>query len=178
MATATQRSGLRELWLFDINPVPWTSPTVSVGRRNGKPFPMVYASAELKAYQEAVREAVAPMWVEPPLEGDLWLSFKFWRDLPLGVMDDEKARNRRAHIADATNMQKALEDALQGILYKNDNRNQKVESEIVVQAAGTRPAILVQIGTISRKTDISPPYPSAVEATTNEREGFEVEDVF
>jgi Holliday junction resolvase RusA-like endonuclease len=116
-----------------INPVPWMSPQGSVGRKNGKMFVHMHSPTELKNYQAAVREALEGA---PPVEGDnISLTFYFWRN----------ARTKHDHQADATNLQKATEDALQGVLFANDRDVQHVQSWIVAQGADVEPQILVSI---------------------------------
>lgn len=118
--------------LDGINPEPWTAGTVSVGRKGGKPFPRVSKNAQLANYQNAVREQLGfPMLdgdvatglaldMGAPWEGPVELFFYLERRLDTYVSDS--GRNVTKHRADSTNCQKALEDALQGILFKNDNQ--------------------------------------------------------
>lgn len=121
--------------IVGIEPEPWTAPEVAVGRKAGKVFPMVYQSASLKAYQEAIREEMALQCPHAVMErGEISVQFFFWRSTD-SIRKD----------ADATNLQKALEDALQGILYLNDARNRRVTSEIVEQGPGIDPAIIITI---------------------------------
>ena len=134
-----------EIW-FDIagiNPEPWTSPEVSVGRKDGKMFPTVYKSPGLAAYQNAIREDL-DYWHPnfPPIVGEVTLNFYFWRQLHDYAGDRGKVRK---HQADATNLQKALEDALQGILFANDRDVQTIKSQIMSQDSYTEPLILIQL---------------------------------
>lgn len=129
-------------FLPGINPEPWTAPNVAVGRRNGKPFPQVFKSAALTAYQEAIKEALADC--HPIMEmGDLDVTFYLWRQLP--AYDTEKQRKHRRHVADATNMQKALEDACNGILWKDDRDNICVATEVMEQGHDTTPFIMIEV---------------------------------
>src|SRR5687768_284355 len=100
---------------LQLNPEPWTAPSVSVGRgKGGKVFPQVYANAQLKAYQEAVREEARSQLPDKwePYEGEILLHFYFWRQM--ADYESHQAKRVRKHQADVTNMQKATEDALQG----------------------------------------------------------------
>jgi len=125
-----------------INPEPWTAPNVSVGRRGGKPFPMVYKNEALRAYQQAVKELVSEP-INGKYEGRIDLRFYFWRQLPDYTTDDEV--RARKHHADATNLQKALEDALQGSLFANDRDVAHVESWIMEQGRDVEPMIAITI---------------------------------
>lgn len=132
------------VFMLAINPEPWTAPSVAVGRRNGKPFPQVYKSEALRSYQEAVKELVTPtMNRHEMFEGRIDLRFFFWRQLPDYVTDDEV--RARKHYADATNMQKALEDALQGVVFKNDRDVAHVESWIMEQGKDVEPRVVIQV---------------------------------
>ncbi len=131
-------------YLPGINPTPWTSPSISIGRKNGKPFPLVYSSAELKAYQAAIREHFDALDPQPTLiDVKFVLRFYFWRQLPAYRTDRE--RNARKHEADVTNLQKATEDALQGVLFANDRNVAGITSWIMEQGHDTSPAILIEL---------------------------------
>jgi Holliday junction resolvase RusA-like endonuclease len=123
-----------------VNPEPWTSPSVSVGRKNGKAFPMVYKSAGLKAYQEAIGEAVSG---RKPTTGPISVTFYLWRQLP--AYETDRQRKARKHEADATNLQKALEDALQGHLFENDRDCHHVQTFIMEQGHDTEPLIVIEV---------------------------------
>lgn len=125
----------------DINPQPWVASQASVGRRGGKSFVNFYKPTQLKNYQEAIHEEFAAL--NPPIADPdipLEVHFYFWRELDVAEGVERKVR---AHVADATNLQKALEDALQGVLYKNDRQIRSITSTIVSQNADTTPFILV-----------------------------------
>lgn len=126
-----------------INPEPWVSPEATVGRKGGKAFVQFYSSDGLKAYQEAVKEEIAQQNGHlMKYEGPLVVEFFFWRNTDNGEVDDRKmVRNE----ADATNMQKACEDALQGVLYDNDKRNRIVSSYIVDVGPTVQPHIAIRI---------------------------------
>ena len=126
-------------YYFHLNPEPWEIGQASVGRRGGKYYANIGRSEQLYSYQEAVRECFG----EPDMmEGYLKLTFFFWRRLD--TYRYEKERTARKHEADATNLQKALEDALQGYLFNNDKDNHDIRSIIVVQDEATEPAIIVK----------------------------------
>lgn len=128
-----------------VNPIPWTAPEVAIGRKNGKPFPIVHSAAELKNYKEAVAEGVRERYPDTEMiEDEIALTFFFYRQLPV-YEKGAKGRKSRSHVADATNMQKATEDALQGVLFKNDRQVVHAESWVMSQAEDTDPLIVVNL---------------------------------
>lgn len=125
-------------YIFDgINPEPWEAPQASTGRRGKKIFTSMHSTAKQRNYQEAIKEMAddllleQPFFINPPYD----VRFFFWRDTTGGAM-----------VADATNLQKSTEDALQGKFYSNDRYNPAVSSVIIDQGAHVLPAVLVVIG--------------------------------
>lgn len=117
--------------IWDINPEPWTSPTIP---RRGRPA----KDGKLVAYQQAVQDEIEEMRQGKFFELEMYdpddyvhLTIYFWRSSAHGQQ------------ADATNLLKSTEDALQGILFKNDRKNWHVESAIVEQTPETRPCIVI-----------------------------------
>lgn len=133
---------MTDYWIFGVNPEPWTPGTAyRRGRGAG-----VAKNQKLVMYQEAVREEFPDQnpihkFIEPGER--IW--FVFWR-------------TATGPVADATNLQKALEDALQGLLWRNDRTNLDIRSTIESQGKGVEPAILVRI-LPPRTETIIPPYP-------------------
>lgn len=168
--------------ISDINPEPWTAPSVSVGRKGGKVFPRVYQSAALRSYKNAVRDDLTEQASEDPFDGHISLAFFFWRQLP----DYETDRERRArkHEADVTNLQKALEDSLQGVLFTNDRNVIGIESYLMEQGHGTRPTIMVVMDTSPRlPMEVYDDLPDEVKTETvkvldHDREAMNVRDIF
>lgn len=163
-----------------INPEPWTSPAVSVGRRGGRLVPQVFKSAALSAYQESVRDALMAAYPEVrPVSGPVGLEFFFWRQL---VNYEGETRRNRKNRVDATNLQKACEDALQGVLITNDRDVLHVSSWVVEQAVDTEPLIVIRLNTRPKvplwteeaRELYSPIEPEPVPSTTD----FDVEEIF
>ena len=133
-----------EWYLLELNPEPWTASEASLGRRKGKLFINMHKNEQLRAYQEAIKGTMAEEYPTAPLhDGLVELDFFFWRQLPSYVTEAE--RTARKHQADATNLQKALEDALQGVIFTNDRNVVSVRSTMMEQAANTEPMILIGI---------------------------------
>lgn len=125
---------------LDVNPQPWAVGPLAIGKRNGKMFPKMNRNEAVHDFKEAVRGELEGMVRMLPA-GEYDLSFYFWRRLDSYVA--ESGRKAAAHVADATNMQKALEDALQGIVIDNDRDVRRVFSEIVEQGPDVVPGIAV-----------------------------------
>jgi Holliday junction resolvase RusA-like endonuclease len=127
-----------------LNPEPWTVGTITQGFAGKRRYATIAKDERLRIYQEGIAECVREaypnlrMWPEDiPLE----LQFKFCRQLD--QYTSGKGRKAKRHIADATNMTKALEDALQGILYKNDSQVKHSSGEIILEGPDVEPMILV-----------------------------------
>lgn len=140
---------MKEYWfVLNVNPTPWTAPTVSIGRKGGKPYPMVYSSEELKNYKQAV-EYEAAKEIErkyenfAPIEDEIALHFFFYRK----VEQLHRGKSTRTgNYADATNLQKATEDGLQGTLFVNDSQVVDVRSTIVEQSTEVEnPCVVVRM---------------------------------
>ena len=115
-----------------VNPEPWAIGTVNCyakGRGTISPNPKVVN------YQLALREELLQMDL-PPVPLPLFpqeLRVLYWRS------------TERGQPADVTNLNKATEDALQGILYQNDVHNFKVTGEIMEQHRGVEHVGLIII---------------------------------
>lgn len=135
-----------EYYYLDVNPEPWAVGALQLGKRNGKFFPKIGPNQQLKAAQDAIKEAIQSLPATPSLRPSgrfITLRFYFWRQMEEWLT--ESGRKTSSHIADATNMQKGTEDALQGILFENDRDVRDVQSVIVSQGPDITPGIGVCI---------------------------------
>lgn len=140
--------------IFGLNPEPWQASEGSVGRKSGKLFVAFHKPEQLRNYQEALKEQIVQQNKDIILhEGNLDVTFYFWREL---ASFDTGTKKSRAHYADATNLVKSTEDALQGILYKNDRIIRSSRGIIVSQDSETEPAIVVNIKLLDFKELIEP----------------------
>jgi Holliday junction resolvase RusA-like endonuclease len=128
-------------YALKVNPEPWKVGPLSVGRRNGKVFPTIGPDPQLVAYQETIREEFGTG--HRMLEGNLRVMFYFWRRL--SAYRTQSGKMHRKHQSDATNMQKATEDALQGILFKNDRDNVFVSSIVMAQGPDVTGMVVIHI---------------------------------
>lgn len=120
-----------DFWFYiPINPEPWAVGPLSLGKKNGKFFPRMGRNEQLYSYQEAVREFLREDGRDWPLiENDVQLGFIFWHRIEQWTNPDGKVNTKKS--LDVTNMQKATEDALQGIILKNDRQVKAVYSKIL-----------------------------------------------
>lgn len=126
-------------YVLNINPEPWAIGDVSVGRNKDKLFGRVSPNPNLVAYQNAVREELAG--VEKLNISDYSLTFFFWRQQARYL--DAADRRRQRNQADATNLQKGLEDGLQEVLFDNDRDVKDIRSVIVDQGPKVESKILI-----------------------------------
>jgi Holliday junction resolvase RusA-like endonuclease len=145
---------------LDINPEPWAIGPVSVGRgAGGKMYPVVGRNQQLNAYQQAVKEAMleqSQVSHEPTKDVKWQLHFGFWRQR--ADYTTPQARTHRKHEADVTNMQKATEDALQGILFTNDKDVKYVSSFEFEQSGITVPGIAIMAALLEEPLNSVVPY--------------------
>lgn len=123
-----------EQWhLLWLNPEPWAVGDIAYNR--------IAPDPNLVAYQAAVKGELEG--VAEKLVGDLDVTFFFWRQQARYI--DAADRIRQRNQADATNMQKALEDALQGVLFDNDRNVRHISSTIIEQGPRVEPRILIRL---------------------------------
>jgi Holliday junction resolvase RusA-like endonuclease len=127
----TSEGVVRHLYVLHLNPEPWAIGSINYKR--------ISPDLTLKAFQDAVRDEMAEAEPLPP--GEYVLRFYFWRQQARYLDMNDKWRTR--HQADATNMQKALEDALQGVLFDNDRNVRDIHTIIVEQSPETEPRIVI-----------------------------------
>jgi Holliday junction resolvase RusA-like endonuclease len=147
MTHATDAGGYR-WYALALNPEPWAVGPVDLGRKNGKVYGTIGRNQQLAAYQDAVREEIGDK--QELVTGPVQLTFFFWRNRASYVTPSERTRQKGR--ADASNMGKALEDALQNVLFENDREVNDVRSVIVAQGPDVIPRILLRI-----KANTDPP---------------------
>jgi Holliday junction resolvase RusA-like endonuclease len=125
-----------------INPEPWTSPEASVGRKNGRYISHLHSPEQMKVYQKALA-AEFNRWLVDKWEGDLFVQFEFSRQV--AEFETELGKKSYANYADATNLQKSTEDALQGILFDNDRQVKRICTEVIEQGPDVEPLISIRI---------------------------------
>lgn len=136
---------MSEFWFhIRINPEPWRVGPVGYARRNGKMSAYVGRDQQLDAFKNAVAEEVREQWGSlPMLAGQLRVDIYFWRNRPEYTTPNQ--RLHRKHEADTTNLFKATEDALQGIVFKNDKDNIITQGAIMAQGANIPGQIVIRV---------------------------------
>jgi Holliday junction resolvase RusA-like endonuclease len=155
-----------------VQPEPWTSPTASIGRRSGKLMAQVHKNPKVRSYQEELKEEFSRRYPkQKPLRGDLEVHFWFWRNVPT-----------TGSYADATNLQKSTEDALQDLLYFNDKQVQQATSTVAQQGPGVPPMIAVGVRGFVRERvpsqDLINMFPPEVQVGASPDLTFSPEDLF
>lgn len=138
-------------FVLEINPEPWEVGPVGVARHGQKLKPYIGRSQQLDAYKQAVREELGTGYTK--IEGKVKLTFYFWRNM--AEYKTETSRTNRANEADATNLAKSTEDALQGILFENDKDTNDIRSILVAQGPEVKGRVVFSI-------ESSPDLPDAV----------------
>jgi hypothetical protein len=147
-----------EAWyILPINPDPWAIGPLGVGKRNGKYFPYVGRNNQLYSYQQAIKEELVSQNARLLPEGKYELEFFFWRRL------DSHASGKK-HYADVTNLQKATEDALQGVLFDNDRDVVNVNSWIMHQDTDTNYCVVIHARTFDNEYPTLPEVVMAIQA--------------
>jgi len=129
-----------ERWfVLDVNPEPWAIGPVGYSRRGGKMSAYVGQNKQLDTYKQTIREAMGTK--EKLFDGKVSITFYFWRNR--AEYKTPAASTHRKHEADATNLLKSTEDALQDVLYKNDKDNSHVQAYIVDQGPGVKGKVVI-----------------------------------
>lgn len=129
-------------FVLDVNPEPWAVGPVGVARSNGAMHAYVGRNQQLDSYKQAVTEELESQ-SPVKIDGKIEIEFYFWREII--TYKNEKDANQRKHEADLTNLQKATEDACQGILFDNDRDVVSIESHIVDQGPGVHGKVVIRV---------------------------------
>ena len=129
-------------YALPVNPEPWVVGNAYVGRGGGKAFAKIAPDKTLKLYQEAVRAELEVQGAEM-VEGKYALELYFFRQN--AQYKDAAGRTRTRNTPDVTNMQKATEDALQGVLIGNDRDVVSVSSHLVAAGTDVDPMVVVHL---------------------------------
>lgn len=129
-------------YFVPVNPEQWALGPAGISNRGGTKRPFIAPNEQMVTYQKAVRNALLAelSGTDTLIDYDCQLTLYFWRRLDRYLTGSERKHAR--HVADATNMQKALEDALQGVIITNDRLVKRIASEIVAQDHDVDPGIL------------------------------------
>lgn len=130
-----------EQWfVLDVNPEPWAIGPVGYSRHGGKMSAYVGQNKQLDTYKQTIKEA---MGKQELFDGKVDICFYFWRNQ--ADYKTPQAKSHRKHEADATNLMKSTEDALQDVLYKNDKDNSHVQAFIIAQGPDVKGKVVICI---------------------------------
>lgn len=112
----------KEWWYYlPINPQGWAVGPLAVKRMNNKLIPFMGRNQELHMFKETVKEELFSRYgALIPVDEDVELCVYAWQRLD--EYRSATGRKSKDKFADLTNIVKAAEDAIQGVLIKNDNR--------------------------------------------------------
>lgn len=129
-----------------VNPEPWAVGPLDVLRRGGRLIPSMGQNQQLASYKEAVAEEFLSRYgrLDEALERPKYmLDLYFWRNRARYTTPAQQTAARND--ADATNMQKATEDALQGVCIDNDRNVVRVSSTIMAQGSEVTPGLIIRL---------------------------------
>jgi len=137
-----------EWYVLDVNPEPWAVGSLGVGRRGGQVYPYMGKNLQLDAYKKAIKEGILSQYgTQPLIAGFVDLRLFFWRNRAKYL--NVAGRTNRKNDVDTTNMQKATEDALQGVLFGNDKFVINCKSSIVAQGPEVIGKVVIGVRSIT-----------------------------
>ena len=127
-----------------LNPEPWAMGKIQVITAGKRPFPKVAPDKTMKTYEDGLKAELEVLGYSP-LPGPLYsIRFSFSRQLAQYTTASGKTSTRNH--ADVTNMQKSTEDAIQGVLLRNDRDVVRVESRLISEQRVTAyPYVVVEV---------------------------------
>lgn len=130
------------IYALPINPEPWVVGNAYVARGGGKSFARIAPDKTLRLYQEAVQAELQAQGAEVhPGRYDIELYFARQN----ARYTDAAGRKRSRNTPDVTNLQKATEDALQGVLIENDRHTLRISSQMVEVGPDVDPVVIVRL---------------------------------
>lgn len=122
---------MKDEYVIRLNPEPWAIGE-AFARRGGARGAGISPNRKLVSFQRAVQDVFAVDYPDTrPTREPVRIRFFFSRAIE--KLNYGGKKNASASYADTTNLQKGLEDALQGILFENDNQVVSVESWMMNQ---------------------------------------------
>lgn len=157
-------------YVSQVNPVPWKAPTATVrGGAGGKRWVQFFSPEELVTYKEGLADDLLTKYPKIKMIEDDPIELEFFFFRSLDQLGQKGNRKHRAHVADATNLQKSTEDALQGLLFKNDVQVKRVTSNVIEQTGDTQPCVVIRL-------DLHDPPPIGVRLPTHVMELVESDE--
>jgi len=134
-------------YVLGLNAEPWRVGPLGVGRTKAKKlFPYVGRDQQLYAYQEAVKMGLNHLYPNAPLLPEVEVELVFYFHHVLEEYETASGRKTRDNEADLTNLVKATEDAIQGVLIRNDRLVMKQTNYLRrTDADGATPYIVIGV---------------------------------
>ena len=113
---------------FDILPKAQSRPrTRVVTRKDGRPYPVIYEPSGCTAYKKALKVLALKQYRNPLLKGPIKVVMIFKMPLPYRFNQSQKEDALQGLIVpvskpDGDNMEKALLDAMNGLLWSDDSQ--------------------------------------------------------
>lgn len=123
-----------------LNPEPWAIGNAFVVK--GGRAAAIAPDKTLKSYQEAVRAELLAQGAQM-VDGPYVLSFWFWRENVSYTNAGGKKRSRNS--PDLSNIVKATEDAIQGVLIDNDRDVVHIRSFLVERGKDVEPKVVIEV---------------------------------
>lgn len=120
----------KAFYILPINPEPWVVPPMSPGRVGRRLIVKAGRDTATWNYKEAIKEELIERGAVM-LPAPYRIHFLFYRQQ--ATYELASGRKNTKNEADATNMQKLTEDALQGVLIDDDKDSRHITSQIVEQ---------------------------------------------
>lgn len=130
------------IYALPINPEPWVVGNAYVARGGGKSFARIAPDKTLRLYQDAVQAELQAQGAEVH-PGHYALEIYFARQN--ARYTDAAGRKRARNTPDVTNLQKATEDALQGVLIENDRHTVQISSQMVEVGPDVDPMVVIRL---------------------------------
>lgn len=135
-------------YCLPINPEPWAVGSPFVKRGGGKSYAAISPNKTLNAYKDAVRAELLARGAEV-IEGPYILSFWFWRENV--TYTDAGGAKRSRNSPDLSNLVKATEDALQGVLIENDRDTVHIRPYMVACGKDVQPRVVIEVEQTTRE---------------------------
>lgn len=113
---------------FDIKPRAQSRPrTRVVTRKDGRPYPVIYEAWDCVAYKKALKVLALKQYRDPPLKGPIRIEVIFKMPLPYRFNKAQREDALQGLIVpvskpDGDNLEKALWDAMNGLLWVDDKQ--------------------------------------------------------
>lgn len=137
----------RRLCRFSVLGEAVGQPRATQTRRGGKRWGYVDKDHPVHAFRDAVRLAARQAWRGKPVGGPIELVILILMPRPKSMIWKTKPMVRVPHVTkpDRNNVVKAIEDAMKGIVWVDDNQIYKSAEEKWIAAGDEKPRVIVEV---------------------------------